>query len=181
MSNPESFQLDNVDAANSGISVRFHWQHDRYVHQLVALQHGQIMDEWVSVDGDGQDLWPLSPPLQQVHFQEIAPGNRCLFAVGMAGASHWSMAVSADSDCLVFDVACRMKDAPNFLGSTYRLGAVEMGRHLDLHCQGLGSDGNVGDQLAQITTVLAADATFPVTVRWKYDVVRKTAGGGIGR
>ncbi len=47
--------------------------------------------------------------------------------VGRAGKSHWSMSVTADEDtpALIFDVACRLREPPGFLGTTYQLSRTD--------------------------------------------------------
>ena len=66
--------------------------------------------------------WPLNPPLQSWQLAEDHGGSPLLLATGLAGRSHWSLAVSLTKPGgLLFDVACRVDGEPAFLGSTYRL------------------------------------------------------------
>jgi hypothetical protein len=65
--------------------------------------------------------WPASPPVQEWH-DEPRAGATVLMAVGRAGRSHWSLSceVTADGRAM-FDVAARISELPERLGSSYRL------------------------------------------------------------
>jgi len=102
--------------------VVFVWDVDRYAHRIEILDGGHSCDCLTSVEGDGDSPWPPSPPLQQMSVEEPSPGHRVAFLLGMAGKSHWSASVECDaaSSSLVFDIACRVQQAPQRLGSQYR-------------------------------------------------------------
>lgn len=112
---------------------------DRYAHRIELLaSDGELIASAASVEGSfvGQALpdgshasfahvsetWPASPPFQQFHRQEI-DGRPAWFFVGMAGKSHWSASVTARDDVpgWEFDVACRYRETPGYLGSAYRV------------------------------------------------------------
>ncbi len=46
-----------------------------------------------SLEGDSQQIWPPSPPLQDLDRHEL-PDGAAVLAVGMAGTSHWSASFS---------------------------------------------------------------------------------------
>ncbi len=115
---PQSLTLETRDGR---LRIAFHWQRDRFVQQLFvdSLQAGN------SIEGDAQDAWPSSPPLQQLSLEEIN-GSQVILGVGAAGQGHWSISVEIDrqeegADAFKFELACRSKQQPPFLGSTYRL------------------------------------------------------------
>jgi hypothetical protein len=112
---------------------------DRYAHRIELLSaEGELVASASSVEGalvgqaspDGShasfahvsETWPASPPFQQFHRQEI-DGRPAWFFVGMAGKSHWSASVTARDDApgWEFDVACRFREAPGYLGSANRV------------------------------------------------------------
>ncbi len=105
-----------LGTSRDNLAVRFERQGDRHAHVLIAAQTmiGQ------SIEGRNDESWPSSPPLQQLSIEDFGTGPVALL-VGMAGRSHWSMSVETGEDGSVFDVACRVKGAPEQLGSTYRL------------------------------------------------------------
>lgn len=102
---------------------------DRYAHRVELLSSaGELVASAASEEGavasvaDATETWPASPPFQQFHRQEI-DGRPAWFFVGMAGKSHWSASVTARDDVAgwEFDVACRYREAPGYLGSAYRV------------------------------------------------------------
>lgn len=77
-----------------------------------------------SIEGDPQNDWPPSPPFQEC--QQLPSMPNAILATGMAGNSHWSVAVEPnDADHptgIQWDVACRIrKEQPALLGSTFRV------------------------------------------------------------
>lgn len=106
------------------LRLRFVRGGDRYRHEILwtdAAGNEHLL--LATVEGDDTSAWPPSPPLQDFH-QEQRPGGATVgLAVGMAGRSHWSLAVEALPDGqLRFDVACRANESPGPLGTRYRLG-----------------------------------------------------------
>ena len=74
-----------------------------------------------SIEGTDTDEWPPSPPLQDFSI-EPRQDQTLLLAVGMAGRSHWSASIAANNNSsLEFDMACRLRSSPSFLGSTFQL------------------------------------------------------------
>jgi hypothetical protein len=102
--------------------------------------------------------------------------------VGMAGNSHWSMSVAVDAgqNKLLFDVACRVHERPERLGSTY-VSCDQGGEILPPDCLSLEawsvdpSEPEVAveverfNQSVQISAV-SSIGTYPQTIRWRYAI-----------
>ena len=113
------------------IRVEFLWSNDRWRH-LFRIDGKDCLR---SVEGDRiptdnvilpiptgiSERWPASPVITEVTPTE-AIGHRALVAVGLAGRSHFSAsltAAKAKKDAILVEVACRIFEAPKWLGSTY--------------------------------------------------------------
>ena len=134
--------------AAGDLEVTFEWAGDRWRHRIA--HRGRLVAE--SVEGPeagGDPRWPLSPALQEVSAGGTAD-RPVLLAVGAAGRSHFSASVAADPgapDTVVVEIACRIREAPGWLGTTYR-----------------GASGDV------VRVAAAAEGPPPRTVRWSYRV-----------
>lgn len=94
---------------------------DRYAHRLELHTSRGTEMLLVSHEGNAQQAWPPSPPLQQVTRHESPGTQPCVLSLGMAGKSHWSLSVEQNAPgALVFDAACRAQTPPDWLGSSYR-------------------------------------------------------------
>jgi len=139
--------VEGVRLAVGRLELAFHRQGDRWGHEVTL--GGRILLR--SVEGaaaDGDPRWPRSPVLTEVMIVEVA-GGAAVVGVGLAGRSHFSAAFRADprrADTLVCELACRIQERPEWLGSTYE------------------------DPDAVTATVAAATAEPPATVRWSYRV-----------
>ena len=135
-----------VVLAVGDLAVIFEWAGDRWRHSVT--HRGRLVAESVEGPGPAGDAdWPASPPCQEV--TTAAPGRQALLAVGAAGRSHFAASVAADparSDTVFVEVACRIRAAAGWLGSTYRL-----------------PDGRT-------VRVAAAGAAPPRTVCWAYRI-----------
>ena len=113
------------------MSVEFIWNNDRWCHLFRKDQK----DCMQSVEGEKiptsndipstpigiSERWPASPVITEVTPTE-AMGHRALVAVGLAGRSHFSASLTASTakkDTILVEVACRVYEAPEWLGSTY--------------------------------------------------------------
>jgi hypothetical protein len=105
-----------------GLRVRFVKGKDRVAHLVELLIDGRYVPLLESIESDAIEAWPLSPPLQQVHFEQRDGRGHVALLVGMAGRSHWSLSVEPDLalHAIVFDAACRLGGSPRNLGSRYR-------------------------------------------------------------
>jgi hypothetical protein len=204
------------------LAVQFFWHDDRFAHRLelvplaphektrqrsASSQNGDALspaDPWRlagSIEGDPHTEWPISPPFQQLDRCQLAADRSGLVAVGMAGTSHWSLAVEADSELLWFDVACRVQRPLAELRSTYLLAypfavrdSSETGCVLEFETT---PEADVDAprlprlqvQIDPKWTTVSADPSnrtlcfcpvqawerLPATVRWRYGVACQTA------
>jgi hypothetical protein len=106
------------------LRIDFERKIDRYQQALWLIAGEREVCVVTTVEGTGQQAWPPSPPLQQLHQHQTPAGNLAVLGVGMAGTSHWSLAVEAGADqpSLCCDVACRVKEVPDDLAVTWELG-----------------------------------------------------------
>lgn len=132
----------------AGSSVaEFVWHGDRWRHELLTAA-----GRWESLEGPadeaGDARWPASPVLVEVSLAILA-GGPAVLGVGLAGRSHFSLSVAAcpvRTDTILFEAACRIHEAPAWLGSSYR-----------------APDG-------RIVRISAALARPPATVAWSYTI-----------
>ncbi|NIO46547.1 MAG: hypothetical protein GTN77_07085, partial [Planctomycetales bacterium] len=75
-----------------------------------AVAGDRLVPLLASREGHEHDPWPPSPPLQELYFHPAGDTPTAML-VGMAGSSHWSVAVQLvqAQQALYFDVACRIK------------------------------------------------------------------------
>jgi hypothetical protein len=108
---------------------------DRYAQRIELQRGADFILFWESVEGFDPEIspspplpfsssslaWPPSPPFQEVHLESRADGKQIALAVGRAGTSHWSLSVEPflSGSGFVFDVACRVRERPIELGSSY--------------------------------------------------------------
>jgi hypothetical protein len=192
--------LESVSPSGHVLRVVLEQAADRVGHRIEVLvprvaDSPSILAELRSLEGTSHELWPPSPPLQSCSLQEIRPGQIAAFLVGMAGKSHWSASIEAvpSQGVVVFDVACRVPQMPDWLGSTYSPSAAGME---DQHSRQLQSPvailrlGKVALSLSvapagdaappamnltsegglQIACCLDAPVLRPTTFRWRYSV-----------
>lgn len=174
-----------------GVRVVFRRLADRFSHAVEATLETEKILLLESVEGTSEDDWPASPPLQELHFENRPDGSRLALLVGRAGRSHWSLSIeaAADSKRLVFDAACRVREAPQRLGSEYRLPPVlaasalgsGIGRRAVVELSGgwrLTSENLDGAETRleaapsgiAIRPSLAFAGAWPQTARWQYIV-----------
>jgi hypothetical protein len=138
----------------------------------VFLEHDAQSVEVLREILAGGEAWPLSPPWQELHVHAAESGERALMLVGRAGTSHWSMTVSADDALrgIVFDVACRVRSQPDFLGSTYDA-LSPLASKIEFQPLSIGvSTALVEQHPASIIIRPRVSIQPPATVRWKYCV-----------
>lgn len=197
MANPTPFWLETLQGASGPLRVEFIREKDRFFHTLGLVQQGQMLHYLRSVEGaagEGDDVWPLSPPVQEIHVQGEAPGERTLFLTGATQGGHWSAVVStpgaADQPTLLFDVAARVRRPPAWLGTSYQCaagatwtGASQVVRGTDTLCVVLQTSSAEPSELPLVPVVGIAGETsirsfraphlleqFPATLRWQYAV-----------
>lgn len=161
---------------------------DRVSHRIEVLDaDSRILAELRSLEGTSADEWPPSPALQSCSLQEIRPGERAAFLVGMAGKSHWSasMEAVAREGAFVFDFACRVHQAPHWLGTSYaiqwpsphpvtrfQLLPAGISIHLIKPADEIrGADlAPMSEQSLRYSCPDALPAKFPATLRWRYRI-----------
>ncbi len=172
-----------VQRDGRGLAVVFRRVGDRYEHGVSLLQDGGETLLLTSREGAGDEAWPSSPPLQQLALETRAAGQRVALAVGMAGSSHWSLSLVADSDPprLTWEVACRCGAMPTTLGSEYTTAAAEVSGS-QAHWQAVGGEVCFAAEPEPsldacrllvpaeglLRVVPAAIPTHRGTARWKY-------------
>ena len=131
------------------VLVRFTWAGDRWSHDVTVAGGGM----WHSVEGpradDGDARWPASPVLVELSPTDTAHGVAVL-GVGLAGRSHFSASIAPDPakpGRVRFEIACRVKDRPLWLGSTYT---------------------DAAGKSREIRPVVPAGLSLPATVEWGY-------------
>ena len=180
--------LITISHAGYRLRVDFLWRTDRYVQTVVLIDDAdpdkRELPIMASVEGDSEQVWPSSPPLQDLSFHKLPTGHLAVLAVGMAGNSHWSLAwePAVDLPGLVSDVACRIKQSPGYLASTWKLAdGVSMPRAGELHIEtthvGLRIDTHPNDEFAANSEHVNGElclfpsqtgTSLPRTVRWRY-------------
>jgi hypothetical protein len=160
--------------ATKSLRVVFFRIGERIAHRVEAVRSSELQTVFISTEGSHADEWPVSPPLQSVHF-ERRHQDEVAFLVGMAGRNHWSASVTADAtlDRIVFDIACRAANEPACLGSTYELiglpGAVPSA-DLPLIIDGVAplAIETAGSKLQ--LSMLPGEGNLPRTIRWTYSI-----------
>lgn len=149
---------------DESLRVIFEWHQDRFIHRIVC--GNSVL---ASIDGEADDPWPASPPLQQLSLEDLH-GRETILGVGAAGRSHWSVSVQAiqvnssdgHTSGLVFDWACRARDLPEFVGSTYQAdNAFALAPGPGSRCERLG-DGK--------WVVVPNAELMSGTIQWRYQI-----------
>lgn len=128
--------------------------------------------------------WPASPPVQEWH-DETRAGVSVLMAVGRAGRSHWSLSCEVKSGGrAAFDVAARIGEPPERLGSSYLLsegtpvqvtaGRLQLPGGWQLAVDPLTTQlrFDAETRLVTIDPVSEHTAAWPQTIRWGYAFYR---------
>ncbi len=128
--------------------LEFRWHGDRWGHRVTVA--GRVVAESIEGSADGPRAeWPPSPALVELSELPLKAGF-ALLGVGLAGRSHFSASISPHpdmADTLLFELACRVKVHPVWLGSTYA-----------------GDGGEV-----QMAPDEATDS-LPATISWTYTI-----------
>lgn len=170
-----------LEIAGDRLRVRFVRQGDRFGHVIDAWHEGAFQSVLESVEGAAHDLWPPSPPWQELHLETRSGAGRVALLVGRAGRSHWSLSVhlEPESGAILCDAACRTSAVPRWLGSTYhmlcsppepQITDCGLGVSVEL-LQGvkqplLAEDG------ALVLSAIVSGETGPQTVRWQYRIAK---------
>lgn len=112
--------IESIGADGVGLFVGFSRRLDRVGHVVSLVEGDHCTPLFASLEGDDQEDWPTSPPLQEVHIENRG-GSLVAMLVGMAGDSHWSVAMDplAGEVGIMVAVACRIKQHPVRICSRY--------------------------------------------------------------
>jgi hypothetical protein len=140
-----------LEVSAGAVRAVFSWAGDRWRHAI--LIDGMPWAESQEGRPDAGDAaWPSSPPLVELS-PASTPRGEAILGVGLAGRSHFSASISPhpdQPDTLLFEIACRIREQPGWLGSTY---------------------DSAGERLR--VTAPTTTGEFPATVRWTYAVGRE--------
>lgn len=145
---------------------------DRYGHRIERRIDGAWHVVLESLEGALDEDWPASPVLQNLHIEPRSSGPVALL-VGKAGQSHWSASIEPLSNQagFQFDIACRVRQPPRQLGSTYQSSAAGASLIVDLAAtsEETLSESVIHEQstVVRIRPIELPD-DFPSTVRWRY-------------
>ena len=160
--------VEVLDDAGCGVRAEFYFVNDRFHHTLFRVKAGALISSLESVEGSPTDDFPPSPPFSELHQQD-----ETLFLTGATVTGHWSMSVQPIDRVLLFDIACRVKQHPTWLGSTYQ--PAETNEHHDILNIELLPDADCQLQLDENSQLALGCSTpsevkAPVTYRWRYRV-----------
>jgi hypothetical protein len=83
-----------------------------------------------------------------------------------------SATVDQPQSRLLFDVACRVRERPAFLGGTYRINAVSFDTPAPVIALPVGnetvSSANVRNEGELLVVDVPCECETPATIRWKY-------------
>ena len=177
--------------ADRGLRAEFMWRGDRFYHSIYGVKGNKKQLLLTSVEGGLEDVWPPSPPYQEFNDPRIVSDTQhgsVGLAVGAAGKSFWSLGievVETGNPALVFDIACRVKEPPQWLGSTYEFQNVDALRcgfqqvevqdgkvHYVLKASEAisASAFHVTDKQVAISYPNPSDLSPPMTCRWGYRI-----------
>lgn len=115
----------SVNSSGWGLELVLVSLPDRLGHlvRLIAPDGSASDLALASVEDDAAQTWPSSPPLQSIHCELLPAGGTAALLVGMAGKSHWSASMESlpGEGALLFDFACRVRETPLRLGTTYQV------------------------------------------------------------
>lgn len=155
--------LESPTEGSTALRVEFLKCGDRFSHIISLVESGRVTPLLDSIEGSPEDFSPLSPPIAEIHQQD-----KMLFLTGATSIGHWSISLQADAGLLVFDVACRLKKEPTFLGNSYRI----LNEVFELRPMENSQVVRKGEELI-IQLKNASPTSFPATVRWQYGVESK--------
>ncbi len=161
------------------LQVRFEFVGGRFRQSLQLLaKGGHVIDRWTDEVASADEDWPASPPIQQLSL-ELIHDRPTLLGVGQAGKSHWSISVETalgelepGVNALRFDLACRARNKPTWLGSTYCRDFLPNNEpsRLRLVPGEKTAATNGSAQFTAICTTEVADRSLPTTFRWSYRI-----------
>ncbi|MCE9554753.1 MAG: hypothetical protein K8T91_15465, partial [Planctomycetes bacterium] len=167
----------------AGLRLSFHAFGDRLAHTVGLVVGNRVVPLLASVEGTPADDWPPSPPLTTIELSSQAGVQHALL-LGMAGRSHWSVAVVLNEAArrLEFEIATRMKEPATLLGSAYRTMVAARSHREGVELAVDGETIRVEAPSQQPAVRVTPDGLnvpvelpagpFPQTVRWSYAICR---------
>ena len=170
---------NRVELRAGGLQIAFTRQGDRFAHEIALVNDAEAQPLLRSLEGSDADIWPTSGVYQELHVEERPAGVQVALLVGMAGKSHWSLSCEVDpaSQTLSLEAACRVRELPDWLGSSYTLAsgvACEAGvlRLPGGSCQFTSSVAVVETPESLRFVPEVREETLPRTVVWSYRLTR---------
>lgn len=174
-----------VDAGR--VRAVFERHGDRWSHTIeFTSDNREPLVIMKAIEGTPEEEWPASPAIQELHCQTQSDGTVAAMGVGMAGRSHWSLSCRAlftdkqrTVGVLHFDMACRVKERFQRLGSSYRIlpeataHEFKNGLHYRAQLAEWMIAGNAecirdANQTVHIDVLGITDDAAPRTVSWGY-------------
>ena len=176
-SSSRTHQPMHLDGGRLG-KVEFQWTGDRYQH-VWSFPGGSEMTQLTSVESTADAIWPVSPPLQQVHLQSFDDGREVVFGLGMSGRGHWSASFTMVPELKgwIVEFACRSPLLPERLGCVYQHGSEWKEDNRAWQCK-VGNAHFTLESIAPTTLVAVRDelqlapsampTATPATTQWAY-------------
>lgn len=169
----------HLDAGRLG-RVDFHWSVDRYQHSWRFPSVASAAPLLTSTESGADAVWPISPPLQQVHLQSFDDGREVIFGVGMSGRGHWSASFTMvpELKAWIVEFACRSPLMPEKLGCVYQRHGEWTDSPQGWHCNSgplvfeaiAPSQLVVDGQNQFILSPGALPSNVPSTTQWAYRI-----------
>jgi hypothetical protein len=160
--------------ADLRLEARFEWQKDRFAHQIVLITPEQERLCLQSLEGNDQEDFPPSPPLQDMSVEQRV-GSQVALGVGMAGSAMWSLSAEAHAEDggLLFDWACQTRGADLWPKNCYFMSGRDLGANSTptevVLYRWKGSDGVI---VEVILTLVQTSASLPLG----YKIANQDAG-----
>ena len=167
-----SYVIETIGIVGKLLRCNFWQQGATFAHSMELVDGDASTTVLSSLESQGEDLWPATPPWQELHVHTQGNGEPALMLVGRAGSSHWSMSVIVDDSgtSLLFDVACRLRGTPDFLGGTYRLSGADCLVSVSPVVIDQTAPATVKELDGNIVIDATSIAKAPATVRWAYRI-----------
>ena len=150
------------------------WQHVISLAKPVPDRPLTFVPLFVSLEGAAQDAWPASPVLQNLHFEQLSDNRRAALLVGMAGRSHWSASIEAAGEgcAVLFDIACRVSQTAEFLGSTYEVSSEfqSAAHRTTVVGEQAGDFAPPQIEVREQRLAIVSSTRAERTIRWKYRI-----------
>lgn len=170
-------QLTVDCGAGLSLSTSFRFEAGCYRHWIILSRGDDVtLDCWTDQMRSADDDWPASPPIQQLSL-EMIHGAAVLLGVGQAGKSHWSVSVEtiqgSSRPALQFDLACRCRVRPPWLGSSYARQRDAAGLTEGLTLIPGEATSQFDDDAAAVARCQidpSGSRKYPSTFRWSYRI-----------